>query len=41
MTRANAANSHAKLGWQHFTDRVIELVAEKSTSPVVFVLLGN
>lgn len=37
--RAHQANSHKGRGWEIFTDRVIELVNEKS-SPVVFLLWG-
>ena len=32
--------SHAKIGWQTFTDEVIKKVNEKTT-PVVFILWGN
>ena len=32
--------SHAKIGWQTFTDEVIRKVNEKNT-PVVFILWGN
>lgn len=38
--RAGVAASHRNQGWEHFTDRVIELVNEKS-DPVVFLLWGN
>ena len=38
--RAHQANSHAKFGWQKFTDRVIQEVA-KQDNPVVFILWGN
>ena len=38
--RAHKANSHHGRGWELFTDRVIELVAEKQTR-VVFVLWGR
>ncbi|MGH7182162.1 MAG: uracil-DNA glycosylase [Nitrospiraceae bacterium] len=38
--RAHKANSHQGYGWEHFTDRVIELVAAKQTR-VVFVLWGR
>lgn len=34
------ANSHKNLGWEHFTDKVIQLVNEKET-PVVFLLWGS
>lgn len=33
-------NSHKNLGWQIFTDKVIELLDEKS-KPCVFILWGN
>ncbi|MCW5798589.1 MAG: Uracil-DNA glycosylase [Nitrospira sp.] len=38
--RAHSPNSHRKCGWQHFTDRVLELLNSKS-SRVVFVLWGG
>ena len=38
--RAGAAASHRNMGWEQFTDRVIELVNEKHR-PVVFLLWGN
>jgi uracil-DNA glycosylase len=38
--RAHKANSHQGRGWERFTDRIIELVAEKETR-VVFVLWGR
>jgi len=38
--RAHAANSHAKRGWEAFTDAVIRVVARQST-PVVFLLWGK
>ncbi len=38
--REHQANSHAKFGWQKFTDRVIQEVA-KQDSPVVFLLWGR
>lgn len=34
------ANSHQKIGWSIFTDKIISLVNEKDT-PVVFILWGN
>ena len=37
--RRGQANSHKGKGWEIFTDRVIELLNEK-TSPVVFILWG-
>lgn len=40
--RAHAANSHAKRGWEAFTDAVIRCVAQRSgTAPVVFLLWGK
>lgn len=38
--REGEPNSHSKIGWQIFTDRVIELLNEKKET-VVFVLWGN
>lgn len=38
--RAHTPMSHAKIGWEIFTDRVIELIDEKE-DPVVFILWGN
>ena len=38
--RAHQANSHAKFGWQKFTDRVIQEVSNQD-KPVVFILWGN
>jgi len=38
--RAHAAGSHRKQGWEQFTDRVIQVVSEKTES-VVFILWGN
>lgn len=37
--RANEANSHKGIGWETFTDRIIELLSER-TDPVIFVLWG-
>lgn len=37
--RAHKAASHKKLGWEHFTDRIISLLNEKE-EPVVFILWG-
>ena len=37
--RAHQANSHRGIGWEQFTDSVIELV-DKKDSPVVFLLWG-
>ena len=38
--RAHEANSHRGIGWETFTDRVIEIVNEKD-EPVVFLLWGS
>jgi len=38
--RARSANSHARRGWEIFTDRIIQLVAARS-STVVFLLWGG
>ena len=38
--RAHDAGSHRKQGWEILTDRIIEVVSEKS-DPVVFILWGN
>lgn len=37
--RAHAAASHKKLGWEHFTDRIITLLNDRQ-DPVVFILWG-
>lgn len=37
---ANQANSHSKIGWEIFTDRIIELLNERE-DPLVFILWGN
>lgn len=34
------ANSHAKIGWQNFTNKIIELVSNQKQN-VVFILWGN
>lgn len=34
------ANSHQKIGWQKFTDKIIEKLDEKE-QPIVFILWGN
>lgn len=39
--RAHAANSHQKRGWEAFTQKVIELVAQKRTRGVVFLAWGK
>jgi uracil-DNA glycosylase len=38
--RAGQAGSHSKKGWETFTDRVIDVAAERN-EPIVFVLWGN
>ncbi len=38
--REGEPNSHKKLGWTIFTDRIIELLNER-TDPVIFVLWGR
>jgi uracil-DNA glycosylase len=38
--RAGQANSHKKIGWQPFTNRIISLLNER-TIPVVFILWGS
>lgn len=37
---ANQANSHRNIGWERFTDKVIELLNERQ-DPIVFILWGN
>lgn len=38
--RAHKAGSHAKIGWEIFTDKVIELISQ-NTNNLVFLLWGN
>lgn len=38
--RNHQANSHAKKGWEQFTDAVIKAISEKKKG-VVFLLWGN
>lgn len=38
--RQGEANSHRKVGWEKFTDRIIELLNERE-DPIVFILWGN
>lgn len=38
--RAGMPNSHRALGWEHFTDKVIERLNERE-KPVVFILWGR
>lgn len=37
---ATQANSHSRIGWEIFTDRIIQLLNERE-DPVIFVLWGN
>lgn len=39
--RAHDANSHSNHGWERFTQRVIDLVAQKRTRGVVFMAWGT
>ncbi|KAL5614928.1 hypothetical protein BROUX41_005003 [Berkeleyomyces rouxiae] len=39
--RAHEANSHANRGWERFTQRVIDLVAQKRQKGVVFMAWGT
>ncbi|KAG6029847.1 hypothetical protein E4U41_000249 [Claviceps citrina] len=39
--RAHDANSHSNRGWERFTQRVIDLVAQKRTRGVVFMAWGT
>ncbi|EFP02428.1 hypothetical protein GCK72_010186 [Caenorhabditis remanei] len=39
--RAHEANSHAKIGWQTFTDTVIRIISRNSEKPIVFLLWGG
>lgn len=34
------ANSHSKIGWQKFTDRIIEILNDRN-DPIIFILWGN
>lgn len=38
--RSGEANSHRNKGWEHFTNRVIEVLNQKET-PIIFILWGN
>ena len=38
--RKHVANSHAKKGWEQFTDAVIQSISQKKEG-VVFLLWGN
>jgi uracil-DNA glycosylase len=39
--RAHEANSHSNRGWEKFTQKVIDLVAQKRTRGVVFLAWGS
>lgn len=36
----NSPNSHSKIGWQIFTNKIISILNKKNT-PIVFILWGN
>lgn len=38
--RSGQANSHRKIGWEIFTDKIIQLLNERK-DPVIFILWGN
>ena len=38
--RARQPNSHSNIGWEIFTDHIIELLNERK-DPIVFILWGN
>ena len=38
--RQGQANSHRKIGWEIFTDRIIQLLNQRQ-DPIVFILWGN
>jgi uracil-DNA glycosylase len=38
--RAHCANSHSNIGWQTFTDKIIQLIS-KEKRDVVFILWGS
>jgi uracil-DNA glycosylase len=38
--RSGDANSHKNKGWEHFTNKIISLLNDKS-EPIVFILWGN
>lgn len=38
--RKGEANSHRKIGWERFTDRIIEVLNQRE-DPIVFILWGN
>lgn len=37
--RAHQANSHRNMGWEQFTDRIIQLLNERQ-EPIAFILWG-
>ena len=37
--RAHQANSHRNMGWEKFTDRIIEILNERE-KPIAFILWG-
>ena len=39
--RRRAANSHAEIGWQEFTDSVIATISRTAKNRVVFMLWGD
>lgn len=39
--RAHEANSHSNRGWERFTQKIIDLVAQKRTRGVVFIAWGT
>ena len=39
--RAHEANSHAGKGWERFTQKVIDIVAQRRTRGVVFLAWGK
>ncbi|MCT4508389.1 MAG: uracil-DNA glycosylase [Tepidibacter sp.] len=38
--RASQANSHKNIGWEHFTDKIINLLNDRD-DPIVFILWGK
>lgn len=38
--RSGEANSHKNRGWEHFTNKIITILNDK-TNPIVFILWGN
>lgn|SRR6218665_463234 len=38
---AHQPNSHAKIGWQRFTDAIISVISAKSSPGCVFILWGG